>query len=304
MVIPYSYNTSEEILAKCSSGEITPEDAISVLKIRRNYYRQVIRGGAADKNYPITPEEATEKISTLENAIETLRAILHPPVFPIDLTDIVNKLREIRDRRITGGYAKKEALALFDQTLRDFKNDTIFKADKFCEDIVGRPTAIDSQIRQMIDECDKINEIRTEIEGIPEPSLPQPPTEMTAAAPDTQPPDNPVKATIRWLINRQYIIKHTETETPVMLNGAIDHIKPSVLEWRIARTVAFIYRELMKAAENGEIPLGKNVILDFMINNLKQKNGGDITHDSLVKAEKRTNPDKPRQNNNLSKLLA
>jgi hypothetical protein len=182
MVIPYSHNTPEEILARCSSGEITPEDAITVLEIRRNYYGHVSGGGAADRNYPITPEEAEEKIGAVKNAIETLRAILYPaePEFIIELAGTRNRLREIRDGCITGGYTKKAALALFDQTWLDFTNDTIFKANKFCEDIAERPVVIDSQIRQMLDEdkvMDIINGIRAEIEGIPEPSPPQPQTE-------------------------------------------------------------------------------------------------------------------------------
>jgi hypothetical protein len=292
MVILYSHNTPEEVLAKCSKGEITPEDAITALRIMRDYYERVIRGGSADRNYPITPEEAAKKIGAAENAIETLWTILHPPKLPIDLTEARNKLREIRDRCITGGYTKKEALALFDQTWLDFENDTIFKADM---------NSLQPQIRQIIDECkdmDIINRIRVEIEEIPEPSPPQAQTETPETAQDTQAPaqgtaaaskTDPAAATTRWLKNkeRQYIIKHTEPDTPVMLNGALEHIEPSISEWRIAKPAAFIYRELCGAAERGEIQFTKEAIADFMINNLKQKGGGDITHDLLTKAEKR-----------------
>jgi hypothetical protein len=108
---------------------------------------------------------------------------------------------------------------------------------------------------------------------------------------------DPVKETIKWLKNtdRQYIIKYTEPETAVMLSGALSHIKPPVSEWRIAKPAAFIYRELMNAAENSIISLGKNAIADFMINNLKKKDGKDITIDSLIKAKERTKSDKSRQ---------
>jgi hypothetical protein len=98
---------------------------------------------------------------------------------------------------------------------------------------------------------------------------------------------DPAKATLIWLRKRQHIIKYTEPNTPVMLNGAIEHIKPPISEWRIAKTEAYIYRELCSAAEAGEIPFIKDAISDFMINNLKQKNGDDITQDSLTKADKR-----------------
>jgi hypothetical protein len=44
MVIPYSYYAPKEVLAKCSSGEITLEGTISALKIRLDYYERIIRG--------------------------------------------------------------------------------------------------------------------------------------------------------------------------------------------------------------------------------------------------------------------
>jgi hypothetical protein len=182
-LIPYSSYTPEEILLMCARREITPADTMDALEARRDYYRRAIRGQAKDNDYPlITPKEAAEKIGAEENAIETLQAILDPPVFTINSTEIRNQLREIRNRCIVGGCTKKAALALFDQTWLDFKNDTISKANKFYEDIGGRPAGIDSQIRQILDECkdmDTFNEIRVEIEGIPE------------SVPDTQLPEIP-----------------------------------------------------------------------------------------------------------------
>jgi hypothetical protein len=113
----------------------------------------------------------------------------------------------------------------------------------------------------------------------------QTPMQGAAAAPQT----NPVKATLKWLKSkkRQFIVRHNEPEMPIFENGAITHIKPSISEWRIKRTAAFIYRALCEAAENREIPLEIDAIADFMINNLKQKDGSDITKDSLTKADKR-----------------
>jgi hypothetical protein len=120
------------------------------------------------------------------------------------------------------------------------------------------------------------------------------PAEKTT--PDAQAPEqikavqaDTIKVTLKWLQrDRHYITRYTAPEKPVMRNGAIEYIEPSVSEWRIAKPVAFIYRELYRAAEAGEIPLAKDAVADFMINNLKQKDGGDIKKDSLKKAAKRT----------------
>lgn len=107
---------------------------------------------------------------------------------------------------------------------------------------------------------------------------------------------NIIKVTLKWLSSRdrQFITRHNEPEIPILENGAIKYIKPSISEWRIVKPVAFIYRELCGAAEHGEIPLTRDAIADFMINNLKTKNGKEITKDSLVKAAERTNRNKSR----------
>jgi hypothetical protein len=113
-------------------------------------------------------------------------------------------------------------------------------------------------------------------------------------SPDTQPSvqravrisKDPTKATLVWLKGKQWIkYELVEEKPPVPINGGV-WTPNNVYEYRIRKTVAFIYRGLVKAAENGEIPLVKDTIIDFMINNLKNKDGGDITHDSLTKAEK------------------
>jgi hypothetical protein len=124
-------------------------------------------------------------------------------------------------------------------------------------------------------------------------------------APGAKPQEKePVQATINWLKDkdRQYIKSFSAPEKPIMTNGAITDFEQSKKEWRITKTVAFIYRELCKAAEAGEIPYAKAKIPDFKINHLKLKEGGDITKDSLKQAEKRTKADKSRQNNNQFKI--
>jgi hypothetical protein len=224
-IIPYSSYTPEEILLKCARREITPADTIDALETRRDFYRRAIRGQLKDCDLPITPEEAAEKIGAEENAIETLQAILDPPVFTINSTEIRNQLREIRNRCIAGGCTKKAALALFDQTWLDFKKDTISKANKFCKDIVGRPAIINSQVGQIIDECkdmDIINEIRVEIEGIPESSPPE-------SAPNTQVPER--KVTLPPVI--QAVLNEGLLDTPV--NGKYpkkgDKKDTEIIEW-------------------------------------------------------------------------
>jgi hypothetical protein len=285
MVIPHSYYTPEEVLAKCSNGEIALEDAIGALEIRRGYYERVSGGGAADRLYPITPEEAAEKIGAVKNAIEKLRAILYPPKLQIDFTKIKEKLREIRDKCIAGDCTKKAALALFDQAWLDFKNDTTLK---FCLDFgVSQQSVLLQELWQGIENAgamDIINGIRVEIEGIQEP------------APDTQAPGqkaaetstkDPIKVTLNWLAGKQWIKKEQlEAKPPVPINGGIwEH--PKEYEWRITKTIAFIYRGLIDAAKNKEIPLEEDAIKNFMINNLKTKYGGEITPESLTKADKR-----------------
>jgi hypothetical protein len=147
-------------------------------------------------------------------------------------------------------------------------------------------------------------EILFETEQLP----PEEPT-METQAPDAdgEPPaflnnktvstKDPVKVTLNWLRNRdrQYIKRHTEPDRPVMANGAIDYIEPTKSEWRITKPAAHIYRELCKAAETGEILLAKAAVPDFMINNLRRKDGDDITKDSLTHADKRPKTDKRRQ---------
>jgi hypothetical protein len=133
------------------------------------------------------------------------------------------------------------------------------------------------------EEQEREDKLKRHLEKIPEVGTPSQNQEPVS---DTQPPADPVKATKRWLINRQYIIKHTESDTPVMLNGAIDHIKPSVLEWRITKTVAFIYRELVSAAKKKESPLAENEVPNFIVNYLRNKNGSEITKNATDKAAK------------------
>jgi hypothetical protein len=97
-----------------------------------------------------------------------------------------------------------------------------------------------------------------------------------------------VKQATLWLKNKQYIFLYTEPEKPFLEDGGIKYIEPPKKEWRIcrARTVAFIYRALLEASEKGEIHLGKDAISNFMINNLKDKNGADIKRDPIYQAEK------------------
>jgi hypothetical protein len=114
-------------------------------------------------------------------------------------------------------------------------------------------------------------------------------------APDTQAlerkaagvPKDPTKATLIWLRKKQWIKSElVEEKQPVPINGGL-WTPNNVYENRITKTAAFIYRGLVDAAENREIPLEKDAIADFMINSLKQKDGGNITHDLLTKADKR-----------------
>jgi hypothetical protein len=111
--------------------------------------------------------------------------------------------------------------------------------------------------------------------------------------------DEYATATIKWLSSkdRQWIKHYTEEAHPV---GSIENgieFSRQIDESRISKTktVAFIYRELVKAAKEGEIPLKESAIADFMINHLKLKDGKDITKDSLAKAVSRTNSDKHGQ---------
>jgi hypothetical protein len=57
-------------------------------------------------------------------------------------------------------------------------------------------------------------------------------------------------------------------------------------EWRITKTVAFIYRKLVTAVEAQEIPLNKNAVPDFIKNYLRDKNGKEITKNAIAKAAK------------------
>jgi hypothetical protein len=119
---------------------------------------------------------------------------------------------------------------------------------------------------------------------------------LIGLTPDTQAPEadgkaqsgDPVKQTLQWLKSKQYITLYTEGEKPALKNGAFEYIEPSKKEWRISKTktAAFVYRELCGAAENGQIPLAIDAIPDFMINNLKQKNGEDVTKNAIEKAAK------------------
>jgi hypothetical protein len=106
---------------------------------------------------------------------------------------------------------------------------------------------------------------------------------------------DPAKATSNWLRDRQYIRRYTESERLVMANGAIERIEQPKSEWRITKSEAYIYRELCKAAEEGEIPLAKAAVSDFMINKLRKKDGDVITRDSLMHAARRSKADKGRQ---------
>jgi hypothetical protein len=98
--------------------------------------------------------------------------------------------------------------------------------------------------------------------------------------------EDPEKVTLTWLKRKQWIKREQlKAKPPVPINGGLWE-PPKEYEWRITKPIAFIYRGLMDAAENKEIPLEKDVIKNFMINNLKTKYGGDITSDSLTKADK------------------
>jgi hypothetical protein len=132
--IPYRMDTPEEILAKRG----TLGDTIRALNIWRDYYERIIRGEAADWQYPITPEEAIEKIGPVENVIKTLWTILYPPEFKVGLTKTRDKLRENRDKCIAGECTKEAALALFNQTWLDFKNDTYFHFCIFLRELSGQ----------------------------------------------------------------------------------------------------------------------------------------------------------------------
>jgi hypothetical protein len=87
---------------------------------------------------------------------------------------------------------------------------------------------------------------------------------------------DPAKATLTWFRRKQWI-KH----------GLAEEKPPKVYQDRISKTVAFIYRGLVQAAENREIFLEKGSIADFMINNLKGKYGDDVKKDSLTITDKR-----------------
>jgi hypothetical protein len=105
----------------------------------------------------------------------------------------------------------------------------------------------------------------------------------TVSAKDT------IKTTLNWLARKQWIKKELlEAKPPVPMNGGIWE-PPKEYVWRITKPAAFIYRALMEAAEKGEIPLEKDadVIKNFMINNLKTNDDGEITSGSLTKADKR-----------------
>jgi hypothetical protein len=116
---------------------------------------------------------------------------------------------------------------------------------------------------------------------IPEPAPPAPDMKAANTA-------DPGKETLNWLRKKQYIIKHTEPEKPVVKNGAIEYFEPPKSEWRITGTLARITHELLKAAKNKEIPLEEDMIQDFILNNLKTRLGDDIIKKSLSKTIRRT----------------
>jgi hypothetical protein len=239
MIIPDYDNTPEEILSKCNRGEIAPEGAISVLKIRRNYYEYVSRGGAADSIYPITPEEASEKIGAVKTAIETLQLILHPPEFPIDLTETRNKLREIRDRCITGMYTREKALALFDQTWIDFEKDTIRRTDI---------EALQLKLRQILVGCrniDVINEIKMEIENLPPP--PTSPVVGTEPAPDVAEPDTDLSEALK---KKSYISK--DRITLVSLDNIVNFIADDYFKRQLPITEKFLKNLGLKKQDGKE----------------------------------------------------
>jgi hypothetical protein len=130
--------------------------------------------------------------------------------------------------------------------------------------------------------------------------LPQGPMASKAVtqepAPDTQAPEqkapevskkDPVKVILDWLRTKQLIKRElAEEKPPVFLNGGVWE-PPKRHEWRITKSAAYIYRELVSAAKTNEIPIAESEVPGFMINYLRRKNGEEITKNAVDKAAKR-----------------
>jgi hypothetical protein len=301
LILP-SYYTPEEVLAKYINGEITLEDATGELKTMRGYYEGVSRGGEASRKHPVTPEEAAEKIGAVENAIETLRAILYPPKLQIDLSRIRDKLRGIRDKCIAGDCTQEAALALFDQAWLDFKNDTTLNA---CLKLgVSQQSALLQEIWQGIENAgamDIINRIRAEIEGIQEP------------APDPQVPER--KAEQERMTDLKEPAPDTHTPEPELpldqdLEALCEDEKPVLRRWlhgkyKCKSLPDFINAYAIRTARNPT----KNQIKDYIV----KENGEDYTEKTITtnlssygisperkKAEKRRPQGKHRPGNNFT----
>jgi hypothetical protein len=235
-----------------------------------------------------TPVEQKELIPAVQIDIRTdtnnlPTGMFHWHTIPGDMVEWVKK----------GQSPKHHVLKLLQFRLDVYRQ--FLESDKDILNLCSNGKITRAETQENIGAVEKaIEELTTMLNSPPETAVDvQASAQGTAAASKA----DPVKATMRWLKNedRQYIRKHTKQETPVMLNGVLERIEPSVSEWRIIKPVAYIYRELCSASERGEISLTKDAISDFMFNNLKLRDGKDITKDSLVKAKERTNSDKSRQ---------
>jgi hypothetical protein len=277
---PYSKYDINEILDLCDFGKMPIPVAIRALIARAKYYRGL------DNSLNYTPN-VSNGLSEIDNAIKELEAKLNPPPQP--------EPPEGRMKDASGLAAINGFRALAEDVLKDAINGT---RKTILTDAEAKYAAAKEALAEAEQGKDKIKigkakliffEAECSLEDIRysqnDMAEAQIPGQSRAAVPQT----NPIKATLKWLKNsdRQYIVCHNEPEEPGFENGAMTYVKPSVSEWRITKPAAFIYRGLVKAAENREIPFAKDAIADFMINNLKTSNGKDITKDSLTKADKR-----------------
>lgn len=282
MIIPLSYYTPKQIVEECDKGAMSLEDAIGALQTRQRAYRWGIEQGVSPYD-PFTLGEAQENIGAVENAIEELKA--RPPhrieiQNNIELRGLVDRMREIRNDCIAGKITKDAAFKLCDQALLDFKIDEENKLSMEFRPMLRQflEAAQDDVLAHSV-----FTEIQEAIEAVP--GIKNPGHE----APEQK------KDTLKWLKEKEYIFRYTEPEKPIMKMGCLDHFEPPKSEWRITKHRSHIIRKLLEAAKKKEIMLKEDTIIDFMLNNLKTKDGGDITKESLVKAVNRTNPDKHGQ---------
>jgi hypothetical protein len=187
--------------------------------------------------------------------------------FPAYFQKYENELRKIRDEAVKRTVEKSGALAF----IRMKETEVLEVAD------------LSGMGREEVINCTK--KYVEQIEAI------APPAQGTAPepAPDTQAPvlvsKKTINATLDWLRKKQYAIHFIEESQPISTNdgGIVFTLRKD--EWRITKTVAYIYRKLVSAVKMKEIPLTESEVSGFMINYLR-KDGNEITKNATDKAAK------------------